>query len=86
VLPRPTARDRKIESGLVLGRIFQVVEKRPVDQLDEDAAILFGLDSGSAQGKNFMAPYSVVRYGLSKTIRKARSARINASDYEVLRD
>ena len=85
MLPRPTARDRKIESGLVLGRIFQVVEKRPVDQLDEDAAILFGLDSGSAQGKNFMAPYSVVRYGLSKT-RKARSARINASDYEVLCD
>ena len=39
VLPKPAARDRKIESGLVFGRAaFQVVEKTPVDQLDEDAA------------------------------------------------
>jgi hypothetical protein len=39
VFPKPAARDRKIEPGLVFGRAaFQVVEKTPVDQLDEDAA------------------------------------------------
>jgi hypothetical protein len=42
----PAARDRKIEPGFVFGRAAsQVVEKRPVDQLDEDAAVLNGFDA-----------------------------------------
>src|ERR1700674_5372210 len=43
----PAAGDRQIEASLVFGRAALVfAEERPVDQLDEDAAVLRRLDRG----------------------------------------
>ena len=46
VLPKPAARDRKIKPGFVFGRGAPEIVERPVDQLDEDAAVLHPLDRG----------------------------------------
>jgi hypothetical protein len=68
---QPALGDRAIEAGFVLrGRALELVQKRPVDLLDIDPAILYGLEgvgeldqlraatSGSANGlfsTNFIA-------------------------------
>jgi hypothetical protein len=45
VPPKRAAFDREVETGLVLGRAAEMLlQKRSVDQLDMDAAILHRLD------------------------------------------
>jgi hypothetical protein len=45
VLPQPPAVDRKLETGAVFGRAALVLkQKRPVDQFDQDASVLDGLN------------------------------------------
>jgi len=45
VLPQPAAFDRKLEAGAIFCRAaFVIIQERTVDQLDEDAAVLDGID------------------------------------------
>jgi hypothetical protein len=45
VEPQPAAFDRKLETSLVLcWSGLEIMQQRPVDQLDMDAAVLHGLD------------------------------------------